>query len=361
MDIQKTGFVPGKGRAHDYVPPWMNLPALYTTEKAADPLAVIKLFTPDSSWTWYLTEYDGEALAFGLVVGFETELGCVSLRELRGVKGKLGLRVERDLWFRPTPITQLPEYIEKWGAHGPYKGGRAEKMETPPLQDGWKAEDVRFLLEKLAGGPLLVADSRLGIPSIHDWKGAEHLGFGLFRVEVENATLHFEAGGAMAHTPSGKGWCRLQIEGRYAFDFGAVREILTAFLNDDPSGDIQGKAPTPEIQDPSPAQSGPLQVQAKAGIGTVEGERSGRDLVAPDSRLINDSASIWTPSPNDLQEFQLLEDGLLQGDLGRGGDGYLALLAAKLPGTLKLALQEVVDDPIRKRLTENRLQEILQG
>jgi hypothetical protein len=31
--------------------------------------------TADSSWTWYSTEFDGEDLFFGLVVGFETELG----------------------------------------------------------------------------------------------------------------------------------------------------------------------------------------------------------------------------------------------------------------------------------------------
>jgi len=37
-----------------------------------------KFFHPMSSWTWYLTEYDPkERLAFGLVAGFETEIGYV--------------------------------------------------------------------------------------------------------------------------------------------------------------------------------------------------------------------------------------------------------------------------------------------
>ena len=133
MNAQETGFVPGKGSAHDYVPVWMQLPGLNAAENETDPLAIVKLFTPDSSWTWFLLEYDGEDLAFGLVVGFDTEFGYVSLEELRGVKGKLGLRVERDLWFRPTPVTQLPEYsARKWGARPlQERSGETGAAETP--------------------------------------------------------------------------------------------------------------------------------------------------------------------------------------------------------------------------------------
>ena len=101
-----TGYEPGKGDAYDYIPSWMAVPPLYSTEKAGDPLAVVKLFTPDSSWTWYVVEYDGQDTCFGLVQGFETELGYFSLSEIKDVTGPLGLRIERDLWFRPTPVTQ---------------------------------------------------------------------------------------------------------------------------------------------------------------------------------------------------------------------------------------------------------------
>ena len=118
-----TGYVAGKGSAHDYTPSWMNVPALYEVESEPDPLAVIKLFTPDSNWTWFITELDREQkLAFGLTVGFDTELGYFSLEEMSGVKGPMGLQVERDLWFEPTPIRSLPEYQAKWGDGGPYKG-----------------------------------------------------------------------------------------------------------------------------------------------------------------------------------------------------------------------------------------------
>lgn len=62
----------------------------------------MKLFTPDAQCTWLLTELDPDGgLAFGLCdLGMgEPELGYVSLAELAGVRGKLGLPVERDRHF----------------------------------------------------------------------------------------------------------------------------------------------------------------------------------------------------------------------------------------------------------------------
>ena len=43
--------------AHDYMPVALatSVPKLYAAEKAKDPTAWIKLFTPDSSWSWYVT------------------------------------------------------------------------------------------------------------------------------------------------------------------------------------------------------------------------------------------------------------------------------------------------------------------
>lgn len=78
-----------------------KLPALYTHENASaeNIPVVVKFFTPDGSWTWYATEFDGTDLFFGLVNGFEAELGYFSLNELRSVRGALGLPIERDLYF----------------------------------------------------------------------------------------------------------------------------------------------------------------------------------------------------------------------------------------------------------------------
>ena len=69
-----------------------------------DPVPVVKLFTPDGGATWLLTEIDPDDHdhALGLCdlgLGMP-EIGWVSLSELASVRGRLGLPVERDLYFR---------------------------------------------------------------------------------------------------------------------------------------------------------------------------------------------------------------------------------------------------------------------
>lgn len=83
-----------------------KLPPLYSTEKDEDPTAVAKFFTPDSNWTWFATEFDGEDRFFGLVDGFDKELGYFSLSELASARGPLGLPIERDRWFSPKPLSE---------------------------------------------------------------------------------------------------------------------------------------------------------------------------------------------------------------------------------------------------------------
>ena len=85
-----------------------KLPPLYATENETNPIAQVKLFTPDSNWTWYIMEYDpNEKIGFGYVCGLENELGYFSLDELESLKGQLGLGVERDIFFTPTPLNEL--------------------------------------------------------------------------------------------------------------------------------------------------------------------------------------------------------------------------------------------------------------
>jgi hypothetical protein len=90
-----------------------KLPRLGATSEqgmeALEALAMVKFFTPDSSWTWYATEFDGEDTFFGLVDGLYLEFGTFSLTELQEVRGKLGLPVERDKFFKPTPLAVLME------------------------------------------------------------------------------------------------------------------------------------------------------------------------------------------------------------------------------------------------------------
>ena len=87
-----------------------KLPELYSGEKKGmDSLALFKLFTPDSSWTWYVSEYDGGDILYGLVIGLEIEFGYFSIKELQSVRGPLGLLIERDLFFEPKPLRELFE------------------------------------------------------------------------------------------------------------------------------------------------------------------------------------------------------------------------------------------------------------
>ena len=66
-----------------------TIPALYANEDVEGydtVVARVKLFSPYNSWRWYVTEWDAETgLCFGLVEGFETEMGYFSVDELAEV------------------------------------------------------------------------------------------------------------------------------------------------------------------------------------------------------------------------------------------------------------------------------------
>lgn len=86
-----------------------KIPALYQQDgKGNDAIAYVKLFSPDSNWTWYITEMDPETgECFGLVDGHEKELGYFSLPEIESIRGPYGLPVERDKFFDPAPLSSL--------------------------------------------------------------------------------------------------------------------------------------------------------------------------------------------------------------------------------------------------------------
>lgn len=85
-----------------------KLPPLYTgEEQGLDALAQVKFFTPDAQWTWYVSEFDGEDIFIGLVIGLEIELGYFSLSELKSVKGPLGFPIERNLHYESKTLQEL--------------------------------------------------------------------------------------------------------------------------------------------------------------------------------------------------------------------------------------------------------------
>ncbi len=88
-----------------------EIPDLYETEYISNPMCYIKLFTPDSSWSWYIMEYSksDKKTCFGYVQGLDSELGFFTLEELEIVHGPLGLAIERDTQFKPTPFAKIKE------------------------------------------------------------------------------------------------------------------------------------------------------------------------------------------------------------------------------------------------------------
>jgi hypothetical protein len=85
-----------------------KLPPLYSQDgKGGEAICYLKLFTPDSNFTFYATEFDGKDTFFGLVDGQCKELGYFSLSELKSVRGPLGLPVERDKFWKPKTLAEI--------------------------------------------------------------------------------------------------------------------------------------------------------------------------------------------------------------------------------------------------------------
>ena len=105
--------------AYNLLPPSLEkaLPKLYATEKTPEKNKIVyaKFFAPNTFWTWYVLEgqweEDNEDFTFfGMVHGFEKELGYFSLQELEsvGISNPL-CRIERDLYFLPTLLSHIIE------------------------------------------------------------------------------------------------------------------------------------------------------------------------------------------------------------------------------------------------------------
>ena len=105
-------MIPAKNKspAYNLVPDNASIPRIGDTANDPDPIAVLKWFTPDGGWTWYVVEYDPESrIGYGLVRGLETECGTFSLNEIEQIRGALSLPVERDLHWKPRPVSECWE------------------------------------------------------------------------------------------------------------------------------------------------------------------------------------------------------------------------------------------------------------
>ena len=118
-----------------------KIPPLYSQENVKDPMVVAKFFFPAGSAAWWIIEGEWKPemeyiedslvetdeyvqfqtkdvgrdyLMFGLCMLFtpqEAELGYVSLNELASVTGPMGLKVERDMYWTPVPLSKVKERL----------------------------------------------------------------------------------------------------------------------------------------------------------------------------------------------------------------------------------------------------------
>ena len=106
-----------------------KLPPLYANEQIGmEAVAPVKYFSPAAGWTWYASEAAAlmedstyqplpdvdlndpklqDVIFFGLVIGYEIEVGYFSLAELQSAHGGLGLPIERDLYYEPQTLREL--------------------------------------------------------------------------------------------------------------------------------------------------------------------------------------------------------------------------------------------------------------
>lgn len=71
-------------------------------------IAIVKYFNPNGGQTWWFSEYDPETQEFfGKAEHNFKELGYTSFDELRTVSCGPYLWIERDFWFKPTPLSEI--------------------------------------------------------------------------------------------------------------------------------------------------------------------------------------------------------------------------------------------------------------
>ena len=134
-----------------------TVPALGANANVADCDAILapaKVFSPYSNWNWYITEWDAETgQCFGLVEGFERELGYFDLTELAETTVFGGVpAVERDLYWEPKTLGEIKSGSREGLPHSE-ETGSGETM-TDEIGTETSPSDVVSVEEFLLGGPV---------------------------------------------------------------------------------------------------------------------------------------------------------------------------------------------------------------
>ena len=91
-----------------------KLPKMNSQENEIDPMVQVKYFCPWNHWTWYAVEYDPKTETFfGFTQGNYDEWGYFSLAEMSKIRGSFGLKIERDLYFKPCKFKNLKKMYKE--------------------------------------------------------------------------------------------------------------------------------------------------------------------------------------------------------------------------------------------------------
>jgi hypothetical protein len=97
-------------RKHKLMPSELKskIPKLYSQDGNKNPTVYAKFFSPYSSYTLWITEFDGEDTLYGYVTGMQVdEWGYASLNELAS-SDRNGLPlIERDTGFKPKKFKSI--------------------------------------------------------------------------------------------------------------------------------------------------------------------------------------------------------------------------------------------------------------
>ena len=86
-------------------------------EEVEDPIIICKFFNPVGRGTWFAYDYiPEEKMFFGYVSIFgdyNDELGYFGLEELETIKLPLGMKIERDLYWKEKPLSEVKKQYTK--------------------------------------------------------------------------------------------------------------------------------------------------------------------------------------------------------------------------------------------------------
>ena len=77
-------------------------------------MVVAKYFDAMGDWKWFLMNMKkDEDYCWGIVKGFEVEMGSFSMKELEELKLPFGMGIERDICFEPMKASEVWEQLNK--------------------------------------------------------------------------------------------------------------------------------------------------------------------------------------------------------------------------------------------------------